>query len=121
MAKTRRGIGERIKQLRKERHLSQREFAERIGISQNYLSQIEKGKFAPTKPVLLAIEYLYKVSSRWIESGNVDAVIISEKPAVYGGDDEEFLKISHRLRKLYSMGGEKFEVVKRLLDILAHP
>jgi SOS-response transcriptional repressor LexA len=37
-------IGERIKELRKQRRLTQEELAEKVGISSNYLAMIEVGK-----------------------------------------------------------------------------
>lgn len=46
-------IGEKIKELRKERNMSARELARRSGISQGYLSQLETGKNSnPTNEVL---------------------------------------------------------------------
>ena len=37
-------IGKQIKKLRKEKGFTQQEFAEEIGISTNYLSDVERGK-----------------------------------------------------------------------------
>ena len=41
-------IGEKIKQLRKEKEISQQELCEEIGVSTNVVSWWEKGKFEPT-------------------------------------------------------------------------
>ena len=46
-------IGQRIRQIRNEKGLSQNNFANIIGISQNYLSQIENDKFKPAQPLLI--------------------------------------------------------------------
>ncbi len=62
------GIGQRIRQIRKEKGLSQKKFAERIGISQNYLSQIENDKFKPARPLLISIEYRFGVCEKWLLS-----------------------------------------------------
>lgn len=40
-------IGRRVKLIRKELHISQRDFAEKIEISGSYLSEIEAGKSKP--------------------------------------------------------------------------
>lgn len=45
-------IGETIKILRKEKNIKQLDLAESSGISQTYLSQIEKGTKTPTIDVL---------------------------------------------------------------------
>lgn len=41
-------IGEKIKRCRKRKNMSQQEFAEFLGISQNYLSEIENGVHIPS-------------------------------------------------------------------------
>ncbi len=61
-------IGERIKFLRQVLHLSQKEFANAIGISQSRLSKIEAGE--PTKEsVLIAISRTFNVSLEWLKYG----------------------------------------------------
>ncbi len=62
-------IGQRIKQIRKEKGLNQKKFAKSIGISQNYLSQIENDKFKPAQPLLISIEYKFGVCEKWLLSG----------------------------------------------------
>lgn len=44
-------IGENIKQLRTEKHLTQKELAERIGVNQSMIAQIERGSKVPTMPL----------------------------------------------------------------------
>ncbi len=51
-------IGLTIRRLRKEKGIQQKDFAEICGISQTYLSQIEKGKKTPT------IDMLGKISEK---------------------------------------------------------
>lgn len=45
-------IGETIKHIRKEKKIKQGDLAEKSGISQTYLSQIEKGVKVPTVDIL---------------------------------------------------------------------
>lgn len=40
-------IGDQLKAVRKEMNMSQREFAEHLGISQPYISEFEKGGISP--------------------------------------------------------------------------
>jgi len=48
-------IGERIKQLRTERNLTQPQLAEAIGIEQSYLSKLENDKSVPSADIFQAI------------------------------------------------------------------
>ena len=56
-------LGEIIRQQRELAELSMRQFAELAGISNPYLSQIERGLRAPSQQVLDAIAKTLKVSS----------------------------------------------------------
>ena len=56
-------VGEIIRQQRELAELSMRQFAELAGISNPYLSQIERGLRAPSEQVLDAIAKTLKVSS----------------------------------------------------------
>lgn len=48
-------IGKRIQKLRKERGYTQQQFSEMIGLSTNYLSDIERGKSSARMDKLVAI------------------------------------------------------------------
>src|SRR4249919_3865497 len=56
-------LGEIIRQQRELAEMSMRQFAEMAGISNPYLSQIERGLRAPSQQVLDAIANALKVSS----------------------------------------------------------
>lgn len=56
-------LGEIIRQQRELAEMSMRQFAERAGISNPYLSQIERGLRAPSEHVLEAIAKALKVSA----------------------------------------------------------
>ena len=55
MNDSKRLIGLRIMQRRKELRLSQEKLAEKLGISKNHLSNIERGKYMPTTECILKI------------------------------------------------------------------
>ena len=63
-------IGSKIKQVRKERKLTQREFSKAICISQPHLSKIEHNEENPSKAVVKLICILFDVSENWIINGN---------------------------------------------------
>jgi transcriptional regulator with XRE-family HTH domain len=56
-------LGEIIRQQRERAELSMRQFAEQVGISNPYLSQIERGLRSPSQQVLEGIAGALKVSS----------------------------------------------------------
>lgn len=55
-------LGARIKALRKQKGWSQERLAERVGISTQYLSNIERGKENPTLDLLLRLADSLRVS-----------------------------------------------------------
>lgn len=62
-------IGKRLKLLRKNFNLTQKEFATSVGISQGNLSEMEKDKFSPSYDTLILITKQYKISVDWILTG----------------------------------------------------
>ena len=62
-------IGSRIKHIRKSLEMTQKGFAESLGIVQGFLSAIEKGKKTPSYTLLIALQHLYKVKPEWIHTG----------------------------------------------------
>ncbi|MDV3927916.1 transcriptional regulator [Elizabethkingia anophelis] len=59
-------IGLRIKELRKEKKLTQVEFSNEIGIDNSQLSKIEQGKIMPTLIQLMEIASKFNISLDWI-------------------------------------------------------
>ena len=54
-------LGEKIKQLRKSKGISQEELAGMLKINRNYLSRIETGKSEPTSSILRNIALIFNV------------------------------------------------------------
>lgn len=52
-----RRLGARIQALRHDRELTQEELAQRCGISQKYLSELERGEKAPSWETLVAVAH----------------------------------------------------------------
>ena len=62
-------IGERIKQVRKDKGLNQTELATSINISQGLITDMERGKKQPTERTLQDICRVYAVSYEWLTEG----------------------------------------------------
>jgi transcriptional regulator with XRE-family HTH domain len=61
-------VGRRIRELRGF-DLTQQEFAERIGVSQNYLSAMEHGRFVIGAEIVLTISREFGKSMEWLLTG----------------------------------------------------
>lgn len=62
-------IGERIKRLRKESKLNQKDFSKSIGITQGALSEIENNNTKPSIDTIVAISEKFKISTNWLLTG----------------------------------------------------
>lgn len=71
-------IGNRIFMRRKELDISQKEFASRLNISNNHLSNIERGRSAPSFLLFLDICSELKTTTDYIASGALYADIDDE-------------------------------------------
>lgn len=54
-------LGEKIKQLRKSKGISQEELASTLKINRNFLSRIETGKSEPNASLIIKIANLFKI------------------------------------------------------------
>ncbi|MFV0344125.1 MAG: helix-turn-helix domain-containing protein [Anaerocolumna sp.] len=62
-------VGERIKKIRKEKNVTQKEFSERVCVTQSYISRIEKGKEMPTDMFIKLTSLEFNVSLAWLRNG----------------------------------------------------
>ena len=63
-------FGARVKKVRKELGMIQKDFAAPIGITSAYISDIEKGKKYPSAPILQVIAATHQINRTWLETGN---------------------------------------------------
>lgn len=102
-------MGKRIKEARSEKRLTLEKLSENIGISRNFLWEIESGRKAPALQTLYAIarelgisaDYLLGLSAqrKWIAE---DAQSIYEKIAeIVGGCKEDEARFLYRILKAY--------------------
>lgn len=62
-------IGDRIKELRKEKGMTQEEFAEKLGIKRNTVATYEVGKSEPSDSAVVLICTIFNVSEVWLRTG----------------------------------------------------
>ncbi len=75
-------INERIKALRKELGLNQKDFGSRIGIKANSLSDIEKGKNAVTESNIKLICEKFNLNETWLRTGEGEREAITSDSIV---------------------------------------
>ncbi len=63
------GIGKRIKEIRKENHLTQKEFADKIGYSERQIYCIETRKSNTSDAFIKKVSSTFSVNYSWIISG----------------------------------------------------
>lgn len=112
-------IYERIKEIRKENHLTQKEFGERIGTTRDVITNIELGRVDAKDHMIKLIAKEFDVNENWIKSGEGEKypeISDDEKLArLIGktiGADDEFRK--HLILTLLELEEEDWEVIKKI-------
>lgn len=72
-------MNERIRELRKTLNLSQKEFAEKIGLKQNAISYMEKRGFTVTEQNIKTICSQFSVNENWLRNGSGKMFLESDK------------------------------------------
>lgn len=125
-------IGRRIKQLRKEKKLSQGDFAEKIGRDFTTISKIEAGKLELSSTIRLAICNVFGVRKDWLETGQGPQYddrwsVLEERARDLGDDIHTELMMLKAYREVYKEGrptkheDEKLAgMIEKLEDIYKH-
>lgn len=116
----------RIKQIRKEKNLTQVEFGERIGVKGNTVTNYETGLRNPTDAVILSICREFNVNENWLRDGTGEMYkerdgSFSELLSDLEDSDDDFIKSlitvymgldensKQALRKIASEMAEKYK------------
>lgn len=68
-------MNERIKHLRKELHLTQQEFADKIGMKRNTIANYESNRNEPSNSVVSLICREFSVNETWLRTGEGEMFI----------------------------------------------
>ena len=101
------GFGERLKQLRMQKGLSQVDLAKLAGVNSNHISRYERGDSKPTARYLKILADCLGVSTDYLYDG------VEEDAAVADFEDREFLEI---FKKAEQLSKEDKAIIKRLLN-----
>lgn len=72
-------MNSRIIEIRKALNLSQTEFAQKIGMKQTSLSDIERGQNKLTEKNIISICLVFHVNEHWLRYGKGDMFILEDK------------------------------------------
>ena len=92
-------VNERIKELRSRLGLTQEEFSSKIGLSRNFIAQIETGTKKPSERTIFDICEKFNVNQEWLRTGNGEMFVELSK-------DEQ---ISAMLGEIQRLGDENFK------------
>ncbi|NRF95820.1 helix-turn-helix transcriptional regulator [Paenibacillus frigoriresistens] len=67
-------LGEKVRYIRKTNELNQKEFADRIGVSQGTLSDIERGICSPSYETIMALHKAFKCDLNWLFNNEGQAI-----------------------------------------------
>ncbi|GBD40115.1 HTH-type transcriptional regulator PrtR [bacterium HR37] len=109
---------DRLKLLRVRLRLSQKKFAQAIGFSQSYYSEIEKGKVHPTERLLKLIEQTFNVNPRWLREGEGEMFLEEGKPEAKPLKDEGLKLIPLRIRGVWYPGQDLSQYDKNDLVLI---
>jgi transcriptional regulator with XRE-family HTH domain len=103
------GFSERLKQLRKQRDLSQAQLAKAVGVHQNHIGRYERGESQPSADALRRLAEALTVTTDYLIEG------MSDEGANSRFEDRELLRQFQEVERLPS--ADKL-LVKSFLDAL---
>ena len=101
------GFPERMRELRKQKRLSQQELADLVGLHQSHIGLYERGASRPTADALKRLADALGVTGDYLLSGSSDEVAKAKL------EDREFL---YQFQELEKLPEEDKNVVKILID-----
>ncbi len=116
-------LGNRLKEIRLELKMIQKDFAEKLGVSPGFLSELEKGKTTPGIFVLTRLSQVFNINIDYLISG--DGKPIKEKPGQSphisfeidpNHPDKE--KIIHLFKYLNESSIVRYSVLLHFLDLV---
>lgn len=92
-------IGQRIKNRRKELHITQMQIQEQTSVTSGNLSCIENGKYLPSAVALIELSRVLNCSIDWILTGESNISEEANFSDILDSDDTKLLKYFHALSK----------------------
>ena len=119
-------MNERIKNLRKSLNMTQEEFSKRIGLSRNFIAQVEIGAKTPSERTISDICREFEVNDEWLRNGTGEMRIQKSKDEEIGEMFADIQKsgednFKHRLvAALSKLDDSDWDVLEKLIDSIAN-
>lgn len=97
---------ERIKRIRKEKHLSQTAFGAKIGVTLGVIKNLEQGKTTLCSPLLELMCSIYNVNENWLRTGEGNMFLKTQETPVL---DE--------LKKEYNLSQKATAILENFLKL----
>lgn len=113
-------MNNRLKELRKKLNLTQQDFADKIGVKRNTITNYEVGLRFPSNSVISLICREFNVNEEWLRTGKGDmfnATGDDELSYLVGqlcGSDDEFKK--EFVKTLCKLSDKQWKVLKEFVD-----
>lgn len=104
-------MNERLKQLRQYLQLSQKEFGDKIFITQNHVSSLESGRRTVPERTLKIICSTFGVNEEWLKTGEGEMMVDLVDDLVDVDDETKDM-----LRKILMLSVDDKNKMKKILD-----
>ncbi len=92
-------LGEKIRYIRKAHSLNQKEFAERLGVSQGTLSDLERGTCSPSSETIAALRIAYHCDLNWLFDGSENNAGSEHFTIKASSEEKELIELFRSLLK----------------------
>lgn len=119
-------MNERIKKLRKELNMTQDEFSSKIGLSRNFIAQLETGAKKPSDRTVADICREFNINENWLRTGegemhfsvNQDERFAANLGKIQRTDDETIIRWVNMIAETNPSALKEIEeFMKRILGI----
>ena len=110
-------LADRIQYLRKQKHFSQEELADKVGVSRQAVSKWESGQSTPDLEKIVALSDLFEVTTDYILKGIEPAAMASKKTlySLYLG----FAVVFATIAGIWSFTANRFRIDECLFIVIA--
>lgn len=108
-------LKDRLVFLRKRLKLTQKEFAEKLGVSQSYISEVENGQTQPGISLLVSLNLYFNVSVDWLITGQ-GRIFTKSATTFLGTNGRLFFAASSKNNKIDKETAGLIEIIVEMLD-----
>jgi transcriptional regulator with XRE-family HTH domain len=102
-------LAEKVKKLRKQKNISQRELADQIGAHISHISRIETGKYKPSVDFLKKISDIFEVSVDYL---------IDDSQDEFGAIQIEDKNLAERIRLIDTLEEDDKRALMQIIDTM---